>query len=366
RWRRGTRRSMRMYSNTAGRRRYYHEKHLSDGSIGRPGRGRSGGARATGRAGGGSIAPGVRSDAAGGSGAGGSGGGREAARVGAPDGWFRRREAGGRNRRRHLAPDDDHEPGCGVLRGAGGGAGADPAAGRADCHDRFAHGGGAGSGPGRLQRVQGRLGCAGTDGGARSGSGSGHRQHHPAQRHRYPRQPGRHAPSRPGQMGQPAKHRSVDRMVAQSAGGRRERSGDPHLRTGVDAMPGSLPLIRNISDTALWVAYYRALESERPDGLFRDPYARQLAGERGAAIAASQPFLDQNAWSLLARTYLFDQFIHQEVALGADLVVNLAAGLDARPYRMSLPATLHWIEVDLPAILDYKEEVLSTEKPGCM
>ncbi|HXE31026.1 MAG TPA: SAM-dependent methyltransferase [Terriglobales bacterium] len=131
-------------------------------------------------------------------------------------------------------------------------------------------------------------------------------------------------------------------------------------------MPGSLPLIRNISDTALWVAYYRALESERPDGLFRDPYARQLAGERGAAIAASQPFLDQNAWSLLARTYLFDQFIHQEVALGADLVVNLAAGLDARPYRMSLPATLHWIEVDLPAILDYKEEVLSTEKPGCM
>jgi O-methyltransferase involved in polyketide biosynthesis len=42
-----------------------------------------------------------------------------------------------------------------------------------------------------------------------------------------------------------------------------------------------------------------------------------------------------------------------------------AAGLDARPYRMSLPATLRWVEVDLPEIIDYKEESLSGEKPRC-
>ena len=36
--------------------------------------------------------------------------------------------------------------------------------------------------------------------------------------------------------------------------------------------------LRNISDTAHWVAFYRALESERPDALFRDPFARPLAG----------------------------------------------------------------------------------------
>lgn len=43
-------------------------------------------------------------------------------------------------------------------------------------------------------------------------------------------------------------------------------------------------LIENISDTALWVAYYRAMETERPDAHFHDPYARMLAGERGKPL----------------------------------------------------------------------------------
>ncbi|HMC32560.1 MAG TPA: class I SAM-dependent methyltransferase [Candidatus Angelobacter sp.] len=45
------------------------------------------------------------------------------------------------------------------------------------------------------------------------------------------------------------------------------------------------PSLRNISDTALWVAIYRARETERPDALFRDPFARKLAGARGEQIA---------------------------------------------------------------------------------
>src|SRR5438093_1410244 len=36
--------------------------------------------------------------------------------------------------------------------------------------------------------------------------------------------------------------------------------------------------ISSVSDTARWVAMYRAMESERPDALFHDPYARRLAG----------------------------------------------------------------------------------------
>ncbi len=47
------------------------------------------------------------------------------------------------------------------------------------------------------------------------------------------------------------------------------------------------------------------------------------------------------------------------------MVVNLAAGLDTRPYRMQLPAPLKWIEVDLPEIFAYKEELLNAEKPVC-
>ncbi len=42
--------------------------------------------------------------------------------------------------------------------------------------------------------------------------------------------------------------------------------------------------IEHISDTARWVAVYRAMETARPDAIFRDPHARQLAGERGDHI----------------------------------------------------------------------------------
>jgi methyltransferase (TIGR00027 family) len=124
--------------------------------------------------------------------------------------------------------------------------------------------------------------------------------------------------------------------------------------------------IRNISDTARWVAVYRARETERPDAVFRDPFARPLAGERGEQIAVSMSFAEKNSWPFVARTWLIDQIIHEQVRQGADMVVNLAAGLDARPYRMELPPSLQWIEVDLPEILGHKEEILRSEKPMCI
>ena len=125
------------------------------------------------------------------------------------------------------------------------------------------------------------------------------------------------------------------------------------------------PLIRNVSDTARWVAVYRARETERPDALFRDPFARALAGEHGQQIAQSMRAAGANDWSFVTRTYLIDRFINTKVREGVDMVVNLAAGLDARPYRMDLPATLQWVEVDLDEILSYKEEILRNEKPVC-
>lgn len=123
--------------------------------------------------------------------------------------------------------------------------------------------------------------------------------------------------------------------------------------------------IRNISDTARWSAFYRARDTERPDALFTDPFARRLAGERGEQIAASMSFSERNTWSWIMRTVLFDRFITRKVSEGADLVINLAAGLDARPYRMELPSTLQWVEIDLPEILAYKQENLAAEKPSC-
>jgi methyltransferase (TIGR00027 family) len=124
--------------------------------------------------------------------------------------------------------------------------------------------------------------------------------------------------------------------------------------------------IRNISDTARWSAVYRARETLRPDALFRDPFASRLAGERGEQIAKSMTFSDRNTWSWVARTVLYDRFIMSQIEQGADTVINLAAGLDARPYRMALPASLRWVEIDLPEILAFKQEILANEKPACL
>ncbi|HSK45893.1 MAG TPA: SAM-dependent methyltransferase [Candidatus Binatia bacterium] len=125
------------------------------------------------------------------------------------------------------------------------------------------------------------------------------------------------------------------------------------------------PLIRNISDTALWVAVFRARETERQDALFRDPFARKLAGERGEQIAKRMQAGLRYEWPYTARTIRFDQIVTEQIQQGADMVINLAAGLDTRPYRMDLPPRLQWIEVDFPAMIDYKEQVLSGEKPRC-
>lgn len=128
-------------------------------------------------------------------------------------------------------------------------------------------------------------------------------------------------------------------------------------------MPAGLD---HISDTARWVAMYRAIESERPDARFRDPYARRLAGERGEAIAKTLPGFRSGLWPMVARTCAFDEIVLRAVREdGADTVVDLAAGLDARPWRLPLPASLRWFDVDLPGILGYKVGALREEAPAC-
>jgi methyltransferase (TIGR00027 family) len=125
--------------------------------------------------------------------------------------------------------------------------------------------------------------------------------------------------------------------------------------------------IENISDTARWVAMYRAMESERPDAIFRDPYARRLAGPRGEEILDAMPRGRQTAWPMVVRTKILDDYIETAVRRdGVDVVLNLAAGLDSRPFRMDPPASLRWIEVDLPPILGEKQALMRGERPRCV
>src|SRR5437016_1428027 len=124
--------------------------------------------------------------------------------------------------------------------------------------------------------------------------------------------------------------------------------------------------LADISDTARWVAMYRAIESERADAIFSDPFARRLAGRRGEQILEAMPKGRAFGWPMVVRTALFDELIVRTVERdGVDAVLNLAAGLDARPYRLALPSSLQWIDVDLPPMVDYKREVLAGEKPRC-
>ncbi len=124
--------------------------------------------------------------------------------------------------------------------------------------------------------------------------------------------------------------------------------------------------VEHVSDTALWVAVYRAMESERPDALFRDPYARRLAGQRGEELLDSIPWARGSAWAMIVRTAVMDEIILRCIERdGVTQVVNLAAGLDARPYRLALPPGLRWIEVDLPDLLEYKAGILGDVAPGC-
>jgi len=123
--------------------------------------------------------------------------------------------------------------------------------------------------------------------------------------------------------------------------------------------------IRNVSDTALWVAVYRAMETERGDAIFHDPYARRLAGERGQAIVDAMPRGKSMSWPMVVRTAVMDEIVMRCVQEGVRTVLNLAAGLDARPYRLPLPASLRWLHVDFPDMVGYFREHMAGETPHC-
>ncbi|MFL5321128.1 MAG: class I SAM-dependent methyltransferase [Myxococcaceae bacterium] len=121
-----------------------------------------------------------------------------------------------------------------------------------------------------------------------------------------------------------------------------------------------------VADTAFLVAAFRAQESSRPDALFHDPLAARLAGETGRAMLEKVAHLGGAAgWSTILRTVVIDRFIEQAIAQGTQTIVNLGAGLDSRPYRMAVPPSLTWIEVDQAPVIAHKNEVLANETARC-
>lgn len=131
-------------------------------------------------------------------------------------------------------------------------------------------------------------------------------------------------------------------------------------------MKSNTATIQNVSDTAFWVASYRAIESKKEHPLFRDPLAGLLTGEYGKKVSDSmKPIARYAYWSVTIRTRLIDEYILDYVKRGYKTIINLGAGLDTRPYRLDLPPEIQWIEVDFPEVIELKNEKLKDQKSKC-
>ncbi|RDH79183.1 SAM-dependent methyltransferase [Mycolicibacterium moriokaense] len=121
-----------------------------------------------------------------------------------------------------------------------------------------------------------------------------------------------------------------------------------------------------VADTGLLVAAIRARESAREDALFTDPFADRLAGETGRATlaAAIAQTGEQSTVQIVVRTRFFDDAMLRAVTT-AGQVVLLAAGMDARAYRLPWPDGLTVYELDQAAVIDAKAEILTGESPRC-
>jgi methyltransferase (TIGR00027 family) len=124
--------------------------------------------------------------------------------------------------------------------------------------------------------------------------------------------------------------------------------------------------ILHVSDTALMVAACRALETSRPDGFVRDPFAERLAGERGMEILRALPRAEMMCFGIGVRSRFMDELVQFAVQKKAvTTVVSVGCGLDTRPWRLDLPSELRWIEVDFPEMIRYKSALMDSETPRC-
>ncbi|WP_191094374.1 SAM-dependent methyltransferase [Nocardia colli] len=113
--------------------------------------------------------------------------------------------------------------------------------------------------------------------------------------------------------------------------------------------------------TALVVAAARAIETATPDGSVRDPYAAAFV--RIADPTPSMPVVPsepEDIWTINApyfgvRSRYFDDYITRS---GCGQIVDLAAGLDTRAYRLTWNEAATFYELDRHGVLDFKQRVL--------
>jgi methyltransferase (TIGR00027 family) len=121
-----------------------------------------------------------------------------------------------------------------------------------------------------------------------------------------------------------------------------------------------------VAATGLLVAAMRAEESARDDALFTDPFAERLAGEEGRRLLAEAAVeTGQMSAPIVVRTRFWDEALLRAQDDGVTQVVILAAGMDARAYRLPLHSGTTVYEVDQPQVIETKDERLGSEQPRC-
>ena len=104
-----------------------------------------------------------------------------------------------------------------------------------------------------------------------------------------------------------------------------------------------------------------------------DPYAQAFVDTAGLDVAlpgtASADPTSDRGWEEMAtyqgvRSRFFDEFFTGAVGAGIRQVVLLAAGLDARAFRLAWPDGVTVYEIDQPAVLAFKDEVLEARSAG--
>lgn len=123
--------------------------------------------------------------------------------------------------------------------------------------------------------------------------------------------------------------------------------------------------MEDIARTALWVAGMRALEHERDNALFRDPFARRLAGDAFVEDLRRSTSEVRMPPAIEVRTRWLDDQIALGLGRGIRQVVILAAGMDARAYRLAWPAKTRLFELDREDVLEDKRAKLSGSSPRC-
>jgi methyltransferase (TIGR00027 family) len=132
------------------------------------------------------------------------------------------------------------------------------------------------------------------------------------------------------------------------------------------ASPGPLP---GLGITAILVAGARAAESARPDRLFDDPYAHWFVDDASAtspevARAIEQASADETVRrvrydAVAVRTRFCDDYLLAAARAGCRQVVLLAAGLDARAFRLPWPDDVRVYELDTREVLAFKDRILA-------